>query len=115
VNFWNKTKQKKTQAFCPKEPGTRPLTSNAVNTFKIFEIIERDNRVGLSTSSMDQEGLRGLLNIDRADRVFQELLRRVAAQGAELAELRALVGRCATAEVVCVLPPRNTSLYLYPL
>jgi hypothetical protein len=49
---------------------------------------------------MDQESLRGLLNIDRADRVFQDLLRHVADQGKEIAELRTLVGRCATAEVV---------------
>jgi len=49
---------------------------------------------------MDQESLRGLLNIDRADRVFQDLLRHVADQGKEIAELRAMIGRCATAEVV---------------
>ena len=44
--------------------------------------------------------LRNLLNIDRADRVFQELLRRVAVQSAEIRELRELVARCATHEML---------------
>ena len=44
--------------------------------------------------------LRNLLNIDRADRVFQELLRQVAAQSAEIRELRELVARCVTNEML---------------
>mmetsp|Transcript_42754 Transcript_42754/g.86446 ORF Transcript_42754/g.86446 Transcript_42754/m.86446 type:complete len:493 (-) Transcript_42754:314-1792(-) len=47
-----------------------------------------------------QLDLRNLLNLDKADRVFQEILRRVAAQSAELVELRALVARCATTEML---------------
>ena len=44
--------------------------------------------------------LRNLLNIDRADRIFQELLRQVATQSAEIRELRELVARCATNEML---------------
>ena len=44
--------------------------------------------------------LRNLLNIDRADRVFQELLRRMAAQSAELREIRAQIARCAPIDTV---------------
>ena len=54
-----------------------------------------------STDSGDNPlDLRNLLNIDRADRIFQELLRQVATQSAEIRELRELVARCATNEML---------------
>ena len=91
----------------PTEPShTRKRAEGSFPSYTVSETPAMDPAAGSSSSSIggatgnNPLDLRNLLNIDRADRVFQELLRQVAVQSAEIRELRQLLARCVTQEML---------------
>ena len=92
----------------PTEPShTRKRAEGSFPSYTVSETLAMDPAAGSSSSSSiggatgnNPLDLRNLLNIDRADRVFQELLRQVAVQSAEIRELRQLLARCVTQEML---------------